>query len=140
MEFEDGSQQIEWEARRVAIAFVVEEWECFCVDSTWHCIGKAGTKRIEWQFCGEPLRLTSLAISQKGRRRTLAYFLPHFGMRSGDNDTLLARGLYCLGVQAQEIPQHFPVPSAHEKLELRLAMPREFWPKEWLDEEENPTK
>lgn len=29
---------------------------------------------------------------------------------------------------------NFPL-SAHEKMEMHLSMPREFWPKTWLDEE-----
>ena len=30
--------------------------------------------------------------------------------------------------------------SAHEKMELRLSMPREFWPKRWLDAGESTAK
>lgn len=81
-------------------------------------------------------RLTTIVIAQKGAHRTLAYFLPAFGMRSGDNDKLLARGLYRLGFEDEDVLAKLNHPlSSHEKMELRLSLPREFWPKMWLAEE-----
>ena len=57
-----------------------------------------------------------------------------------DYDASLLRGLYRLGFEDEdalgELNASF---SAHEKMELRLNFPREFWPKRWLDEE-NATK
>ncbi len=48
----------------------------------------------------------------------------------------MARGLYCLGTDDSEaLEQFYPAFSFHEKLELRLSLPREFWPQTWLDEE-----
>lgn len=47
----------------------------------------------------------------------------------------LARGLYCLAFDAEVISANLNYSlSAHEKLELRLSMPREFWPQKWLEE------
>jgi hypothetical protein len=48
----------------------------------------------------------------------------------------IARGLYRLGIEDEDILSQLNHPfTAHEKLELRLSMPREFWPQKWLDEE-----
>jgi hypothetical protein len=47
----------------------------------------------------------------------------------------MARVLFKLGHDTSFIEEHFDTLSAHEKLELRLSMPREFWPQKWLDEE-----
>jgi hypothetical protein len=46
--------------------------------------------------------------------------------------------LYRLGIGIEDEGWLAPMNvflSAHEKLELRLSMPREFWPKKWLNEE-----
>lgn len=48
---------------------------------------------------------------------------------------MMARGLYRLGFEDQSVWSQLPFLCAHEKLELRLSLPREFWPKPWLDEE-----
>ncbi|BCM88420.1 hypothetical protein IAD21_00251 [Abditibacteriota bacterium] len=48
---------------------------------------------------------------------------------------LFARVLYRLGFEEESVLSQLPTLSMHEKLELRLSMPREFWPKQWLDEE-----
>ncbi len=47
----------------------------------------------------------------------------------------MARVLFKLGHDLSFIEEHFDTLSAHERLELRLSLPREFWPKKWLDEE-----
>ncbi|RYZ80870.1 MAG: hypothetical protein EOP04_25050 [Proteobacteria bacterium] len=49
---------------------------------------------------------------------------------------IMARALYRLGVEdeAELTKLEWPL-SAHEKSELRLSLPREFWPQKWLDEE-----
>ncbi|RYF51008.1 MAG: hypothetical protein EOO38_04295 [Cytophagaceae bacterium] len=47
----------------------------------------------------------------------------------------MARVLFKLGHDLSFIEEHFDTLSAHEQMELRLSMPREFWPQKWLDEE-----
>ncbi len=49
---------------------------------------------------------------------------------------LAARGFYRLGLSNGDESSQLPPLSSHEKLELRLSMPREFWPQKWIDEEE----
>jgi len=49
-------------------------------------------------------------------------------------DEYMVRGLYRLGVQDDVLALLSYHLSAHEKLELRLSMPREFWPQKWVDE------
>ncbi len=53
-------------------------------------------------------------------------------------NTLMARGLYRLGIEDEAILSQLSPLSVHEKLELRHSMPREFWPKTCLDEENAP--
>jgi hypothetical protein len=50
---------------------------------------------------------------------------------------LMARGLYRLGFEDEAISSQLPPLTNHEKLELRVSMPREFWPRTWLDEEKS---
>lgn len=48
----------------------------------------------------------------------------------------LHRALYKLGYEGQSIDQALGCSlSNHEKMEIRLGFPREFWPKTWLGEE-----
>lgn len=51
------------------------------------------------------------------------------------SNALMSRGLYCLGFENPAIMSQLSPLSAHEKLELRLSMPREFWPPQWWAEE-----
>ncbi|RYX82720.1 hypothetical protein EON83_18045 [bacterium] len=50
-------------------------------------------------------------------------------------DHLIARAFYRLGFEDEIIFSTLPELSTHEKLELRLSMPREFWPQKWLEGE-----
>lgn len=50
----------------------------------------------------------------------------------------VARTLYRLGIDMEDEDLLAPLNvslSAHEKAELRLSLPREFWPQTWLQEE-----
>jgi hypothetical protein len=60
----------------------------------------------------------------------------YFYSNSPQCNTLFICGLYRLGLDDENDPRatHCSL-SAHEKLELRLSMPREFWPQKWIDEE-----
>ena len=49
----------------------------------------------------------------------------------------MARGIHRLGIEEEYVwGQLNVIFTAHEKMELRLSMPREFWPQKWMDEEE----
>ena len=51
---------------------------------------------------------------------------------------LMKRGLYCLGFEDEEVFTQLNCSlTAHERLELRLSLPHEFWPQKWLDEANN---
>lgn len=129
------NEQVEWEMRRVAVAFGMQEWTHYYANPVWHCTGRADKKQFAWQLSAQTLKLTSLSIAEKGARTTLAYFLPDLGMRSGSNNALMSRGLYCLGIETENTSVQLPTLSAHEKMELRLSMPHEFWPQKWIDGE-----
>ncbi len=61
------------------------------------------------------------------------FLCPHIDSRYNE---IMARGLYCLGFEDENILAELNHPlTSHEQLELRLSMPREFWPQKWLDEE-----
>lgn len=48
---------------------------------------------------------------------------------------LMARALYRLGFEDGGVLRQLNSPlSNHEKMELRLSMPREFWPRQWVEE------
>ena len=55
---------------------------------------------------------------------------------TGGLNELMMRALYCLNFEEEGVFQKLNSPlSAHEKMELRLSMPREFWPHKWHEEE-----
>ncbi len=60
------------------------------------------------------------------------FLCPHIDPQYNE---IMGRALYCLGFGDEDILAELPELSAHEKLELRLSMPREFWLNAWLDEE-----
>ncbi len=140
MESEDVSAEVEWEARRVAAAFGVEEWEstaafddaswvefdgCSASTAIWCAILDDGT--IEQISVGERPH-SCLVEMEEGRLEGITSEVEY--------RELMARGLFRMGVDDPYILRTLNCPlSAHEKLELRVSLPREFWPKKWLDED-----
>lgn len=60
----------------------------------------------------------------------------HVGKKlDSEEATFLARTLYCLGVEEQGVWDELKNPlTAHDKIELRLTLPQEFWPSLWREE------
>lgn len=136
MEFEDVTKRMEWEARRVAAAFGVENVFSWRRGNLAYFAGDCAGARINWQFnvdTGELVRL-----EQGNFAEGVVNFNPIVAgvdPEEGANVQLLARGFYRLGLDEEAALARLPSLSAHEKMELRLSMPREFWPKMWIDEE-----
>ncbi|BCM88449.1 hypothetical protein IAD21_00280 [Abditibacteriota bacterium] len=176
MEPEDGSAEVEWEAKRVATAMSTNEfrltrYEYAHVSPFKHvsyCATHAryrsiwGQTKIGWTMVAQgtslqDVRLVVLQDFQLGEclvyRRAIDSTQPKLGgpwavfESSTCNPTVIlkedmARTLYRLGIDIENEEWLVPLNvhlSTHEKLDLRLSMPREFWPKKWL-EEENATK
>jgi hypothetical protein len=79
----------------------------------------------------EDLSATLLEIREYEGYTSLRLECPH-------RSEILAHGLYRLGLQCcgfdlsyNCIINNLPSLGAHEKLELRLSLPREFWPQKW---------
>ncbi|RYX81563.1 hypothetical protein EON83_23680 [bacterium] len=149
MEFEDVSEEIEWEARRVAAAFGVETFECLRGPWGLKWSGLLGTMQVTWSLRDKVVSYIELGPEGWGIELMLEPLEPfesgltEWWFRPAKWDTpewneLAARGLYRLGFEAEETMFEVGVIlsafSAHKKLELRLSMPREFWPQKWLDE------
>ena len=151
MEFEDVSKKVEKEARRVAAAFKVSTFQKHQMNENEsnfiaHFSGSAGggDRRLYWQI-GKNERVTLLWLgtgrsvvatvvewesSLRGPKDAMGVWAV---LLNSPHDEQMAQGLYRLGFESSELP---PLSlTAHEKLELRLSMPREFWPQKWLDEE-----
>lgn len=148
MEFEDVSENLEWEARRVAAAFGVKEWIEFfpkaSAEDRAHFEGKAKSHWVHWVFIRHDTHLLYIYVGERNDEHNYCSFSnysfdnharyqchPH-----RDYNRHMARGLYLLGFEDKilfmELAQTL---STREKLELRLSLPREFWLKTWLDEE-----
>ncbi len=141
MESEVLSEQIEFEARRVAAAFGIEKFsQRFIVDAFYYK-ANLGLLWFAWHIHGLTGHLTQIDVGQ-GRPSCIVAVKeggpgechPHYS-RPECNERMV-RGLYCLGIEDEVAlaPLNYQL-TAHEKLELRLSMPREFWPRKWLDEE-----
>lgn len=140
MEFEDVNERIEWEARRVAAAFGAitmssitdSSFECECVQS-----------EIEFSVKPDGLSAIFLGVEPDGdigvyrdsSSSLVRWEAYNFHIMEGRPKIEMARGLYRLDFEDEDIFSQLPALSAHEKLELRLFLPREFWPQKWRDEE-----
>jgi hypothetical protein len=131
---------IEWEARRVAAAFGVEEWEeterkgFLDKQILFHVFN--GPAKNDDEICWEISETGRLyAIFVSGIR--VVWYTSGVDIYLLENPTgaeLMARGLYRLGFEDESVWSQLPQLSAHEKIELRLSLPREFWPKKWVEE------
>jgi hypothetical protein len=140
MEFEDVSEEVDWEARRVAAAFGLVEWD-EQGESCGDLFSSSRKQDFEVRCCiDNQARLFDLHIENVDDPTTIYcdvelqpefYCVPCFGNPSYNE--LMARGLYRLGFDDPALSSQLPELNAHEKLELRLSMPCEFWPKTWQD-------
>lgn len=139
MEFEDVRKKIEWEAPRVAAAFGIKEWNIE-LQSDHFILTGIGEGLISMTYHWPPdglLReglLPRLWIGDQDAAQTCWTTGRRVGLGRPAYNELAARGLYRLGFEDEPILSQLPQLSAHEKVELRLSMPREFWPQKWLDE------
>jgi hypothetical protein len=143
MEFDGLSADVEWEAKRVAAAFGVEELSVsFTIVGVYADFeGYVRGTLVTWDIELDTLILGGISIG----RFPDDYSQVVYRIKEGDqwvcesnsaDGELMARGLYCLDIQDEGVLAELDSPlTAHEKLELKLSMPREFWPKTWLDEE-----
>ncbi len=145
MEPEDLSEKIEWEARRVATAFGVKEWQADESPNQRRGVGEAGLV-VVWGIDFETARFIGVQINGPGKKVSTIYdeswIDPDISVRPFWNCSFstataffMARGLYRLGIEEEDALMKLNSPlTAHEQLELRLSMPREFWPKKWQNE------
>lgn len=148
MEFEDVSPEVEREARHVIAAFRLGEWGTDIMAETYinygndlyisiMGVGETGLINLEVyedhiaaEFYGEIRRppeelwiLCPKSIEE-----------PDYFFNRPRRHREVLKAAYRLGYDISLFP-HLGELTAHEKMEMRLSMPREFWPKNWLDEE-----
>ena len=145
MEFEVLNEKIEWECRRMAAAFGVKEWQVDESPNQRRGVGEAGLV-VVWGIDFETARFIGVQINGPGRKVSSIYdegwidpgitVQPFWNCSfSTATASFMARGLYCLGIEDEAVLAELNHPlTAHEKLELRLSMPREFWPQKWQGE------
>ena len=132
------SPSVEWEARRVATAFGVSEWEESKYSSGSY-VSSSGPI-LCWSF-NSLGTLDQIRASGDGSARVAVTDRENDWNYTEANDCValkefMARGLYKLGFGDEAVLSQLPPLSAHEKLELKLSMPREFWPEKWEEKEE----
>lgn len=128
---------VEWEAARVAAAFGVGEWD----GDTSHdkrsiFWGDGNEFQLSFAILKDGSNWYSVSVNELDLSYTNVFYNSPFWNLRKDGDPhleFMARGLYRLGFTDESILQQLPTLSAHEKLELRLSMPREFWPEGWLE-------
>lgn len=129
-----------WEAQRVAAAFGLDSFTVERTITSVHYEGWLGEVLVTWRLGDPNARVKNICV---GTRSYCGVFLVNGDWeweQGHEGLDQMARGLYRLGIEDEEVLAHLNRPlSMHEKIELRLSMPREFWPKTWLAEEsKNP--
>ncbi len=153
MEFEDLSEKVKREAQRIVMAYEVTsfqsyEGKSFVVGNVPSAIHFKGAwkgdshTRLHWTIDGADATLLKLSLDRdvefclltkdkEGKHKFVSLSYAKRDLKQG-----MACGLYRLGIEDEEaLSELNSTLSAHEKLELRLSMPREFWPKTWPNEE-----
>ncbi|RYX80244.1 hypothetical protein EON83_29545 [bacterium] len=145
MEFENLSEHAKHEARRVAAAFELETWSQtppYPADLYVEFEGYVGGILVDWDVDNTG-QIGAVGVKSKDNDWIQVINYAEYGWRfdeewRGQANPILknffACGLYRLGIERENLftflGQSF---TAHEKLELRVSMPREFWLKEWFD-------
>jgi len=145
----DALSAVEKEAKRVAMAFGVREaWklipyktrmrtiEVFTYTSVMLYPKSRFVELIEVQFCKASNKLVCVDIGFPPSGPCIIWHPQcHLWVGScSDANELMSHGLYKLGFEDESVLSQLPSLSAHERLELRLSLPREFWPVTWLEE------
>ncbi len=143
MGLENVSEEMKREAQRVAAAFRLSEWDGQ-VEGFGDLLVSRREEDFEVRCCIDSQGLFDLHIENAEAPTSIycdvefqpeLYCVPCLGNPSYNE--LMARGLYRLGLEDEVALSQLPPLTAHEKLELRLSMPREFWPQKWLDGEQS---
>lgn len=135
------TRQIEREAARIAAAFGVGEWK---LDSPFlgRFRGCVGDVLFTWRINSDEQEFCYMGIEHLLKTPVTQLFFTEgkwLVASIGEVfDELMARGLYRLGFTDQSVLSQLPSLSFHEKLELRLSLPREFWPPSWEEEASRP--
>ncbi len=145
MESEIINDEVEWEACRVARAFGINDpstarWNGLFASVQGSCaLGEPLGVAAYWFDDQTTFVFTvqcelSLVIKQDAITE-INGLVAHPDERVIPLEPIV-RALYQLGYDCSllENQARRPPLTAHEKLELRLSMPREFWPKKWLEE------
>ncbi len=134
---------LDFTSRRVCAAFGIKNFE-LQLGLDW--VDGQGTIRsqlVSWRMRAGRGELVGLHWGQpwtefSGFETGQGKWQYHVSLKSSEEGGRIARALYCLGQGTDDVLARLNYSlSAHEKLELRLSLPREFWPKTWLDEEAN---
>ncbi|RYX80235.1 hypothetical protein EON83_29500 [bacterium] len=141
MESENLKEQIKRESYRIATAFGVKRIGIGRrFSNIFEFRGPFENDEMVWSFLKETGQLIGIRLGYKERcgvhrmkaGRVLNQWLC---VRNSMFNEQMARGLYRFGFEDETIIDQLHPLTAHEKLELRLSMPREFWPQKWLNEE-----
>lgn len=140
---------IDWEAQRVAVAFGATTFERTNrhVENRTEFAAMIGDRLLEWQL-DQSGQLRHIALGNSEATQDVQLFFDrwptnqHEGMwvvrPHANYNEQMVRGLFRLGITTEDGGElallNYSL-TAHEKLELRLSMPHQFWPQNWLDEE-----
>ncbi|RYX83805.1 hypothetical protein EON83_12705 [bacterium] len=139
MEIESLEGKMERQTRLIASAFGVEKWEQEDADIAQNYWGNnARLVPIRWSIDKDCALLNRVGVGQESDEAWLAIdntnHYADFRIGSPEYNRTLVHGLYCFAFDSDELWREFGVSlSMHEKIELRLSMPREFWPQMWFE-------
>ena len=138
-----GNPEIEWEVRRVATAFGVTEWHDGLL-GYWEYWRRGFTEEGAWlqiEMEDNVAKVCRLVLGEYDedtgsfRESCQVWTNEAFPSTNLLYNEQMVHGLYRLGIENEEVLRQLNCPlTAHEQLELRHSMPRDFWPIKWLDD------
>ncbi len=125
----------QWEVQRVAVAFDVDSVTVVRRITGVHYEGLCSDVLVTWELGDPNARVKSIQV---GERSYCGVYLSsgQWEWEPGrEGHEQIARGLYRLGFEDEGVLSQLDSPlTGHDKIELRLSMPREFWPPKWIEE------
>lgn len=138
-----GNPEIEQEVRRMAAAFGVTEWRDGLL-GYWEYWRRGLTEEGAWlqiEMEDNVAKVCHLVLGEydegTGGFKDSCHVWTTEAIPATNSlyNEQMVRGLYRLGIENEEIIHRLNYSlTAHEQLELRHSMPREFWPQRWLEE------
>lgn len=123
------------ESSRIATAFGVQSYTTLWEHRHLYCEAKVNQFDVSWTVEPQPLRFSCIML-EHGFKNCEIYWNHGYRVYWSKPEFVpfLVSGLFRLGFKDWGIfDYHLNCLTAHEKVELMLSVPREYWPQKWRE-------